>query len=413
LYNKAVDVANSGGSTSFFKLKKSLLNEKDNPNAKEYPWLFDHSKVPRDAKDMAIHELSSAVHATKEAFKEKQRKAKEAGKKIPKIEFNMKYREKKDRTQHFRIPNNGGNNAVNWKCLGKNNQGQEEWGFTFWTTKGIGVVLPASQDDCATLRSLFSENGCKATVTLKFEAPNRWFLILPYTKTVQPMPDTRPILALDPGVRTFLAGYDSQGKFTDYGSESISQIYTIGLQIDKLLSKIAKSTKPKYSNKEERKKCKNDRKRWRKKADLLRNRIKNKIKDVHWKIANEMCQNYKHIMISKFCVSGMIKKGSRKINSETVRKMLQWSHFHFRQRLQQKAEEYGTHVHEVGEHYSSKTCGSCGFIHWKLGSNKTFRCPRCRFVLDRDWNGARNIFMMNIEKVIGEIHPLSQDRGRC
>lgn len=135
-------------------------------------------------------------------------------------------------------------------------------------------------------------------------------------------------------------------------------------------------------------------------------------------MARDLTKNYDHVMISKFRVSDMVKRLSRKINSENVRKMLTWSHFLFRQRLKQKAEEMDCHIHEVSEHYTSKTCGRCGKVHWKLGSNKKFKCPCCSFELDRDWNGARNIFLMNIEKSVGTVvvvdikHPSSEGGTR-
>ncbi len=118
---------------------------------------------------------------------------------------------------------------------------------------------------------------------------------------------------------------------------------------------------------------------------------------MHWKISRDIDLKHKHITISRFQVSNMMKRISRKIRSETVRKMLQWRHFEFRQRLKHKAEEFGSIVHEVGEHYSCKGCGNCGKIHWKLGGAKTFICPSCHFKIDRDFNKARSILLMNME----------------
>src|SRR5215217_1767136 len=52
----------------------------------------------------------------------------------------------------------------------------------------------------------------------------------------------------------------------------------------------------------------------------------------------------------------------------------------------------------ASEHYTSKTCGNCGSIHTKLGSNKVFKCPTCDFITDRDINGARNILLRSIRR---------------
>eukprot|EP01080_Neovahlkampfia_damariscottae_P011793 gene11793-gene5008 len=81
--------------------------------------------------------------------------------------------------------------------------------------------------------------------------------------------------------------------------------------------------------------------------------------------------------------------------------MLHWSHFQFRQTLKHLAQKDSVQVHEVSEHYTSCTCGSCGKIDWKLGKKDYFNCKYCNFSLPRDYNGARNIFLMNIQNFIG------------
>src|SRR5690554_5364849 len=45
------------------------------------------------------------------------------------------------------------------------------------------------------------------------------------------------------------------------------------------------------------------------------------INDVHWQISKDLVQNYDHIMASRFKISDMVKKATRRINSENVRKM--------------------------------------------------------------------------------------------
>lgn len=87
-------------------------------------------------------------------------------------------------------------------------------------------------------------------------------------------------------------------------------------------------------------------------------------RDIRWELGSDIVQEY--ISISRFQVSEMVKRMGRQINSETVRKMLIWSHFEFCQRLEHKANKFGSMVHEVSESYRSKSCGKCGRIHWKL-----------------------------------------------
>ena len=75
----------------------------------------------------------------------------------------------------------------------------------------------------------------------------------------------------------------------------------------------------------------------------------------------------------------MIKRFNRKIKSQVVRKMLHWSHYSFRQRLHYHFEKEGGRVHDVSEHYTSKSCGNCGSINWNLGGNEWFYCEHCQF----------------------------------
>jgi len=50
----------------------------------------------------------------------------------------------------------------------------------------------------------------------------------------------------------------------------------------------------------------------------------------------------------------------------------------------------------VNESYTSKTCGRCGNINKELGSSKSYKCSKCHLEIDRDVNGARNIYLKNI-----------------
>src|SRR5690349_25168227 len=88
------------------------------------------------------------------------------------------------------------------------------------------------------------------------------------------------------------------------------------------------------------------------------------------------------------------------------RKMLNWSHFKFRQRLKEMAELTSCIVHEVSEHYTSMSCGGCGVLDRDLSSYRIFDCPNCKkFKIRRDFNGARNIFLINVEQCVGQIIP--------
>jgi len=50
--------------------------------------------------------------------------------------------------------------------------------------------------------------------------------------------------------------------------------------------------------------------------------------------------------------------------------MFHSSHYAFRQKLKCKGEEYSTHIHEVGEEYTTKCCGECGRIDETIGGKR-------------------------------------------
>ena len=107
-----------------------------------------------------------------------------------------------------------------------------------------------------------------------------------------------------------------------------------------------------------------------------------------------LCSNFRRIIIPDFRTSQMIRRGKRRIRSKTARAMCTWAHYHFRQRLLHKAREYPwCKIILTTEPYTSKTCGSCGWINDRLGGSKSFRCKECNYKADRDANGARNILL--------------------
>ena len=68
-------------------------------------------------------------------------------------------------------------------------------------------------------------------------------------------------------------------------------------------------------------------------------------------------------------------------------------------RLISKLQEYPTtKVIICTEEYTSVTCGECGKYNYRLKGKKIFNCPWCNQVMDRDANGARNIFIKTINE---------------
>jgi len=230
---------------------------------------------------------------------------------------------------------------------------------------------------------------------------NRYYLCIPMDQVLKPNPRTpAKMVAIDPGVRTFLTCYDQEGHITEIGKGDKTRLFQLGLCADKLQSKIKKL--PRQRGRAARKN------KMRKALLRIYDRIRNLTDDVHKKSCKWLLENHQTILIPTFNSSSMTKKDGRKIHSKTVRSMLHWSHFRFRQRLMFKNQEYpDSKVIVVTEEYTSVTCGSCGSLNDKLGKKKHFECPSCPFQCNRDVNGARNIML----KYLTEHVPLSARRG--
>ena len=191
------------------------------------------------------------------------------------------------------------------------------------------------------------------------------------------------IIALDPGVRTFMTGYSTEGEAIEWGKNDFGRIYRLCHALDKLQSK--------WNQNDVR-----HRKRYkmRRAAMRIRKKIRNLINDAHRKLATLLVENFRIVLIPLFETQKMSKRSSRRIGKKSVRAMLTWGHYRFRQRLLNKTREYPwCNVFVVDEAYTSKTCGKCGILHQTLGSSKTFKCPKCSVEMDRDINAARNIFL--------------------
>ncbi len=216
----------------------------------------------------------------------------------------------------------------------------------------------------------------------------RWFICLTIPFEVQEN-NALNCIGLDPGVRTFLTGFDGENIF-EIGNGSISSVAILCQRLDKIRSKEALS-----------KGRSNKRLRWklRKLSEDLRTRIRNLTNEVHNKSSALLTKNYKHIFLPTFETSKMVVKKKRKIRSKTARNMLTWSHYRFKQTLKFHAFKRGCVVHDVTEEYTSKTCSKCGHVHEKLGGNKKFKCPSCGHQLPRDWNGAINVFIKSLNDV--------------
>ena len=213
------------------------------------------------------------------------------------------------------------------------------------------------------------------TVRLGYNSRNKKFTIyVPYEKKTEVKLNRNDICALDPGIRTFQTLYSPEGITYQFGDENDI--------IQKDIDKIEKVKEFK------------DKSWYKKYTSRIRERIQNRIADLHWKVSSFLCKNFNTILIGNMSTKGIVKNN---LHKKTKRMVYALSHYLFKERLKSKAEEYSCKFKIVDESYTSKTCGNCGEIHDNLGSSEKFQCPKqsCYYRMHRDIHGARNIYIKN------------------
>ncbi len=150
----------------------------------------------------------------------------------------------------------------------------------------------------------------------------QWFAVFPKPVAVTPTEATG-VIALDPGVRTFMTGFDGS-KFLEFGSGDIGRITRLCQHLDDLMSRIASCPSKKR------------RRRMRRAAQRMRIKIRNLVDEAHKQIAHYLTRNYSLIFLPTFETSDMVAKAKRKIRSKTARAMLTWAHYRFKLTLRHK-----------------------------------------------------------------------------
>ena len=209
----------------------------------------------------------------------------------------------------------------------------------------------------------------------------QWFACFPqYIREVTT--DSDRVIALDPGNRTFITGYDGEN-ILEIGKGDIDvrgvvrvarpshiegRLTRLCLHLGKLIGRKVKAS---------RKVNKRLRYKLNKAIDLLRFKIRSLVDDLHRKAASLLVNSYLLIFLPTYQTSQMVVKANRKMFRLSVRNMLTWAMGRFASHLEQAAKRKGVLVVHCNEAYTSKTCPKCGHVHKKLGGSKVHFCPTC------------------------------------
>ena len=291
--------------------------------------------VPYQIKSIAIKDACTAVREAKKKYK-----------KTAQIN-RVRFRSRKNPKQSCYIPKS----AVSKKGIYHTKLGEISYSES----------IPDNIGDCR----LTSHNG-------------EFHLVVPHEAAKVKTDNQGRVVALDPGVRAFLTFF-SETSVGKIGHGDFSQIQRLCQHLDNLLSKISKVKR-------------GQKRRMRKAAHRMLIRVQNLINELHHKAARFFVDNFDVILLPTFETSQMSKKGNRKIRSKTVRNMLNFAHYRFKEFLKHKAKETGKTVVDVCEAYTSKTVSWTGEMV-NIGGSKVIKSKVDGRSMDRDINGARGIFL--------------------
>jgi putative transposase len=228
-------------------------------------------------------------------------------------------------------------------------------------------AIKVSRDRC--LQDLIVNHDCRLGIK-----NGAWYLYIPITIPTRKK-SSSTTCALDPGVRKFQ---------TIYSEEEVIKITIRRQLIKKLQARIDLLQSLKDQKLVSGSRWKRGRLRVQRKLTYL-------IDDLHWRTIGFLSRNYSTVIIPRFESQEMSMKNK---NRTCNRNLLQLKHFMFRKRLEDKFSLIqGTKVIECTEEYTSQTCTSCGILNKSLGSSEWYSCKNCGLEVDRDINGARNIYL--------------------
>lgn len=265
--------------------------------------------------------------------------------------FSLRYRSKKNPKQSCYIPKS----AVKESGIYYTISGKMKYSERDWFDKDI--------QDCR----LVNEHG-------------KWFIVIPMKLSVNHViKNQNDIVAIDPGVRTFLTYFSTSGRFGQLGIRSFERILRLNLKIDKLFSKLSLEKDKKRKKRLYRSICN------------VRFRISCLVDELHWKCIKWLTNNFRVIVYPPFNVKAMVH--GKRLPKVVKRSMLQLNFFKFKERLKSRCDELGITYIEQNESYTSKVNSFTGEL-MNIGSKESFVYDG--ITVNRDINGSRNILLRGL-----------------
>ena len=222
-------------------------------------------------------------------------------------------------------------------------------------------------------KDLVIEHDCRLV-----KQNNEYWVIVPIPFAIQEK--TKPVnyCGIDPGVKIFMTVFGNQGCMEYKHNEEI---------LKKLDNKI-KSMKDK--------RIINKKRVLKRKIRKTEKRKENLINELHWKTISNLLKTNDFIFYGDIKSHDIVRKGKNRTLNTSMNNL---KFYKFKERLLFKSIERGKRVFETKEQYTTQTCSFCGNVY-KPGLSRVYHCSKCRKIIGRDVNAAKNILMKGIVKNI-------------
>lgn len=214
-------------------------------------------------------------------------------------------------------------------------------------------------------------------VTVERTPTGKYFAVLNVEFEPQPRPNKGNAIGIDVGIKAF---------YTDSNGNVVPNPKYLERSMRKLVREQRRlSRKQKGSN---------NRKKQRVKVALVHERITNQRNDFLQKQSTMLIRENQTVCIEDLHVKGMIR------NHKLAQRIASASWSKFFEMLEYKAAWYGNEIVKIPTMYpSSQTCSCCGYKN-PLVKNlavRTWECPECHAVHDRDTNASMNILKKGLQ----------------
>jgi len=217
-------------------------------------------------------------------------------------------------------------------------------------------------------------NGLIKSCTVSQVPSGKYFIsILVETEIIQ-LPKTDKKIGVDLGIKEFAITSDE-----------------VFFSNPKHLKKSEKRLAKLQKDLSRKKKGSNNRKKVKIKVAKIHEKISNQRKDMLHKVSTQLINKNQVIVIEDLKVSNMMK------NNKLAKSIADASWSEFRRMLEYKAKWYGKEIIIAPVSYaSSQLCSSCGnkSSQTKDLSCRTYICPVCGMIMDRDINAAKNLLKL-------------------